>query len=74
MQQLKRLHAGVSLASWCANVLLIPELPSQIPMHWRINGQVDRWGDKKQYDMARGFRIIILGFDDLASEYRPGQS
>jgi len=36
----------LSLASWGALILLIPELPDRIPMHWGLDGQVDRWGDK----------------------------
>jgi len=36
----------LALASWGAIILLIPKLPPLIPMHWGINGQVDRWGDR----------------------------
>jgi len=36
----------LSLAGWLAILLLLPEMPDSVPMHWNINGDVDRWGSK----------------------------
>ncbi len=34
------------LISFIPSILLYPKLPNQIPMHWNLAGEVDRYGDK----------------------------
>ncbi len=36
--------AVLSLLSWGALLFLISRLPPKIPMHWNMEGQVDKWG------------------------------
>lgn len=38
--------ATLALANWIAVLLLLPRLPESIPLHWGINGSIDRWGPK----------------------------
>ncbi len=38
--------AAAALTSWGALMLMLPRLPAEIPMHWGIDGSIDRWGSK----------------------------
>ena len=38
--------ALLSALSWAAVLLMLPRLPEQVPMHWGIGGQIDRWGSR----------------------------
>lgn len=37
---------GLILVSFIPSIIFYPKLPDQIPMHWNLSGEVDRYGDK----------------------------
>jgi uncharacterized membrane protein len=38
---------GIVAATAVGSALAYPALPDRLPMHWNIDGEVDRWGDKQ---------------------------
>jgi len=64
----------LSLGSWIAVILIISALPDQIPLHWGINGQVDRWGDRKNLLWLGGLGTIIWALMTWIPGIDPGRA
>lgn len=48
MKKLDWLLLSTVLSTFVIGFILYPRLPDQIPLHWNIHGEVDRYGDKLQ--------------------------
>jgi len=64
----------LSLASWGALVLLIPELPDRIPMHWGLDGQVDRWGDRNNMVWLGAIGSVVWALMTWLPKIDPGRA
>lgn len=56
----------VLAGSLAAGALLYPGLPEQVPMHWNIQGEIDRWGSKAAgvfglWALNLGLYLLLLG-------------
>jgi immunity protein, SdpI family len=40
------LAGGILLATLALTAIIFPQLPAQVPLHWNIHNQVDRYGSK----------------------------
>lgn len=49
---------GLVLCSSIGVWLMLPTLPAQIPMHWNIEGQIDRYGTQSEFMMLS---LVPLG-------------
>ncbi len=65
---------SLSLISWGAIVLMIQKLPLQVPMHWGINGQVDRWGDRNNMIWLGALGSIIWVLMTWIPNIDPGRA
>lgn len=50
----------IALIPVAVTILLYNKLPDQIPMHWNIQGQVNRYGNKSESFMTACIPIFIL--------------
>jgi len=50
----------LSLLSLIATALLFPDLPDQIPLHWGITGEIDRYGDKRFVFLTGALPLLLL--------------
>lgn len=41
-----RPHIAIAFVALCATLFLLPQLPAQIPIHWNIQGEVDKVGGR----------------------------
>jgi len=64
----------LSLASWGALLLLIPELPDRIPMHWGLDGQVDRWGDRNNMIWLGAMGSMVWALMTWLPKIDPGRA
>jgi len=55
-------------ALWGGSLLVLQRLPARVPVHWNLQGQVDRWGTPLEGALllpalATGVYLLILAFD-----------
>jgi uncharacterized membrane protein len=55
-------------ALWGGSLLVLRRLPARVPVHWNLQGQVDRWGTPLEAALllpalATGVYLLILAFD-----------
>ena len=51
----------VTLLPILAGLLLWDQLPEQLPIHWNINGEVDRWGSKPA--VVLGMPVLLMALN-----------
>lgn len=61
------LHFAVIFATAAFTVAVFDSLPGKLPMHWNINGEIDRWADKSYSSlmfvpMTQTFILIVFLF------------
>jgi uncharacterized membrane protein len=61
------LIAALLIAAMLIVTLVVyPDLPSQVPMHWNLRGEVDRYGDKLEiFLMPAAMAVVALLFAAL---------
>jgi uncharacterized membrane protein len=47
--------------TWVVSAALYPRLPSTIPMHWNIHGELDGYGSKGTIFLMPGAMVFLLG-------------
>lgn len=52
----------VSLIPLLINMIAYPHMPNRIPVHWGINGEVDRYGSKMEQIAMGALPIVIFIF------------
>jgi uncharacterized membrane protein len=52
--------AAVIATAWLATFLIYPRLPSQIPLHWNLSGQVDRYGSRENLLLMPGIMVVVV--------------
>jgi uncharacterized membrane protein len=58
--------AFLILATLIVTLIVYPELPSRVPMHWNLRGEVNRYGDKLEiFLMPTAMVVITLLFTAL---------
>lgn len=60
---------GITILYWALTILpflisiaVIPILPDQIPAHYDINGEVDRWGSKWETLILPAISLVVCSF------------
>ncbi|MBC7853737.1 MAG: SdpI family protein [Pirellulaceae bacterium] len=43
-----------------ATLLVYPQLPEKVPIHWNVHGQVDGWGEKSWVWLTPGIQVGLL--------------
>ncbi|WP_105615972.1 SdpI family protein [Vallitalea okinawensis] len=61
----------IAMISFIFNILLLPFLPEQIPMHWNIYGQVDRYDNKYFVLLLAGLPILMYGLGKVLPKIDP---
>ncbi len=64
---------------WGASVLAFPRLPGRVPVHWNLQGQVDRWGSPWEATvlapaLATGIYLFILAIDWGGLDFRAARA
>lgn len=49
------------MVSFMATLALYSQLPNQIPMHWNVKGEVDRYGGRIMIFMTLGLPLLLMG-------------
>ena len=58
--------AFLIIATLIVTLIVYPELPSRVPMHWNLRGEVNRYGDKLEiFLMPAAMAVIALLFAAL---------
>jgi uncharacterized membrane protein len=58
--------AFLIIATLSVTLIVYPELPSRVPMHWNLRGEVNRYGDKLEiFLMPAAMAVIALLFAAL---------
>ena len=52
--------AAVIVAIWVVTLLLYPRLPEQIPLHWNISGQIDRYGSRENVFVLPAIMMVVV--------------
>ena len=52
--------AAVIATTWLATLLIYPRLPSEIPLHWNITGQVDRYGSRENLLVMPAIMVMVV--------------
>lgn len=60
MKLKKLLIAILAVAPILMVLAVYSKLPAQVPMHWGINGNVDRYGDKIELFLLAGMNILMV--------------
>jgi immunity protein, SdpI family len=50
----------VIAVTWLATFLIYPRLPNQIPLHWNLSGQINRYGSRENIFLAPAIMIGVL--------------
>ena len=64
---------------WGASFLAFPRLPGRVPVHWNLQGQVDRWGSPWEATvlvpaLATGLYLFILAIDWGGLDFRAARA
>lgn len=51
---------GIALCSFLGVWLVLPTLPAEIPMHWNLEGQVDRFGTRSGFMMLSLVPLALM--------------
>lgn len=66
---------GAALVIWLLPVayliFIYPSLPASVPMHYGINGQVDRYGSKTEFVAVQGVMMMVGLFVYLLLKFLP---
>ena len=52
--------AAAIAATWLATFLLYPRLPEQIPLHWNVSGEIDRYGSRENVFVMPAVMVGIV--------------
>jgi uncharacterized membrane protein len=47
-------------ATLIITLVVYPDLPSRIPLHWNLRGEVDRYGDKLEIFLMPAFMVVVV--------------
>lgn len=50
----------IAVMTLLVNVFAYPFLPNKIPVHWGVNGDVDRYGSRMEQMLMSGLPIVLL--------------
>ena len=49
------------------------KLPAEVPMHWNIHGEIDRYGSKNELFLLAGLNIFLRAFMSVIAKIDPKQ-
>lgn len=52
----------IAIAVLVINLIVFPFLPNKVPVHWGLNGDVDRYGSKMEQLIMGGIPLILVIF------------
>ncbi|XMB85907.1 DUF1648 domain-containing protein [Mycoplasmatota bacterium WC44] len=71
MKIIKYILLSIMILTFVFTIIIYPSLPDQIPMHWNMNGVVDRYGDKSSVFILLAMAAFVYMLFPLLKKIDP---